>query len=68
MRYKGTNKIYFGIGIRDDYARFNNGVFFFYWFKLIKKPTGGVALTPREHYIGFNIEKDIIIPNFSIEL
>lgn len=66
MKYKGLNKIYFGIGLEDDYATFNHKRFYFYFFKLIQKNPEGEMLKRDSDYKGFNINKPFKLPNIGI--
>lgn len=66
MKYKGINKIYFGIGLRDDYQTLNHKIFFFYLFKLKQKNPEGEMLKKGRDYIGFNLLISFKIPNFGI--
>lgn len=66
MKYKGINKIYFGIGLEDDYATLNHKLFYFYWFKLLQKNPEGKMLKRGRDYIGFNIRIRIRIPSFGV--
>lgn len=68
MKYKGLNKIYFGIGIEDDYATLNRAKIFFYWFKLVRKNPEGEMLKRGRDYKGFILEKTIRIPRFGIKI
>lgn len=68
MKYKGINKIYFGIGIEDDSATINNKCFYFYWFKLKQINPEGEMLKRGRDFIGFHIQKRIKIPNFGIRI
>lgn len=66
IKYKGINKIYFGIGFRDDYATFNHKAFYFYWFKLIKEESPEWEMKRGRDYIGFYIIKRFKIPTIGI--
>lgn len=68
MKYKGINKIYFGIGLEDDYATFNHKLFYFYWFKLLQKNPEGESLKRGRDYVGFNINIRFRIPSFGIRI
>lgn len=68
MKYKGNNKIYFGIGVRDDYMMHDGRIIFFYWFKMISKPPEGQVMIRGENYKGFMWEKRVLIPTFRIEI
>jgi hypothetical protein len=66
MKYKGLNKIYFGIGLRDDYRTFVHKEFYFYLFKLIQKNPEGEILKRGRDYKGFNLVFRFRLPNFGI--
>jgi len=68
MKYKGINKIYFGIGLEDDFTTFNHKLFYFYWFKLKQVNPEGEILKRGRDFIGFNIQKRIKIPTFGIRI
>lgn len=68
MKYKGTNKIYFGIGLQEDYQRINYTIFYFYWFMLKHRNPEGEALKYGRDYFGFNIRFAFRIPNIGINI
>jgi len=68
MKYKGINKIYFGIGIEDDFRIFVGKKAYFYCFKLIQQNPQGEILKRGRDYRGFNLYKNIRIPNFGIHI
>lgn len=68
MKYKGLNKVYFGIGVEDHYASMAYYVFFFYWFRLVQKAPEGERLKRGRDYKGFLIEKRFRLPNFGIRI
>lgn len=66
MKYKGLNKIYFGIGLRDDFRTCCGIEFYFYFFKLIQKNPEGEMLKRKRDYKGFNLSKVFRLPNFGV--
>ena len=55
MVFKGINKIYFGLGVEDDYFSFDYKCFFFYWFKLKRKNLERETLKFGRDYLGCNL-------------
>lgn len=56
MKYKGNNKFYIDIGIKEDPSRFYYKRFVFKLFFLCKRNDEGVSLRFWENYIGINFE------------
>ena len=68
MKYKGKNKIYFGIGLRDDFRTCCGIEFYFYFFKLIQEAPIGEMLKGKRDYNGFLISKVFRLPNWGINI
>jgi len=56
MQYKGINKFYIDIGIREDYSRLYYKTFIFRLFYLRNRGDQGATLKFWENYIGINYE------------
>ena len=56
MQYKGINKFYIDIGIREDYSRLYYKTFIFRLFYLRNRGDQGAMLKFGENYIGINYE------------
>ena len=58
MQYKGINKFYIDIGIREDYSRHYYKIFIFrlFYLRSVHKEDQGAMLKFGENYIGINYE------------
>ena len=58
MQYKGINKFYIDIGIREDYSRHYYKIFIFrlFYLRSVHEEDRGATLKFWENYIGINYE------------
>lgn len=68
MKFKGINKLYFGIGIRPDFRTRDHSEIYFYCFYLLKRNDEGVMMVRGKNYKGFMLSKPIRFPIFGINI
>jgi len=56
MKYRGEHKIYYEIGVKEDWTRFQYKRFLFCLFFLRKRPPEGEMMKFWRDYIGINYE------------